>query len=200
MEQKNFISSHLWIAKEEAWLLAISIKDMVDAQGMLYHWLIVGHGRRPPNYALINEHFKQHFIRTFTQHTLVGKFILILEVKQVFPVTTLIAPFLIKKYIYMDIYTHTHAMPNKTPWKLFPRSPVRLPHLEKLLHGGLWLWTTRKEHLRMISCSFSQHVPAICRQNIRGHSFNKSFYFTREALYYASVFPADTKTNCSLGQ
>lgn len=37
-----------------------------------------------------------------------------------------------------------------------------------------------REHLRMISCSFSWHVPAICRQNVSSHIFNKLFSFIRE--------------------
>lgn len=56
-----------------------------------------------------------------------------------------------------------------------------------------------REHLRMISCSFSWHGPAICRQNVREHSFNKLFSFIREALYnYAIMFPADIKRSSSL--
>lgn len=50
-----------------------------------------------------------------------------------------------------------------------------------------------REHLRMISYSFSWCVPAICRQTGRGHSFNKLFSFIRKALYYASMFPVDIK-------
>lgn len=57
-----------------------------------------------------------------------------------------------------------------------------------------------REHLRMISCSFSWRVPAICRQNVRGHSLNKLFSFIRDALYYASMFPADIKRSSSLCQ
>lgn len=47
-----------------------------------------------------------------------------------------------------------------------------------------------REHLRMISCSFSGQVPAICRRNVRGHSFNELASFIREALYYVSMFPS----------
>ena len=141
-------------------------------------------------------------------------------IKQISPVIPLIVPLLIKicmhahiyvcvcvciyiyiysVYVYMYTYIYIYSV-SEHPERFF--SEV---YLDFLIQRSCYMLAFGfghhvREHLRMISCSFSWHVPAICRQSVKGHSFNELFYFIRADLYYASMFPADIKRSSSLCQ